>query len=415
MKPYFSSFAWLITSAVLLTGCGQQGNAPGKGAGGPPAGGMPAPEVEVVVAKAATSTITQELPGRLQAVRTAQVRARVEGIVLKRLFSEGTDVKEGAALFRIDPRNYQAAFDAAKADHAIAQLTLDRYKPLLNINAVSKQEYDLAEARLKQAEAALTRTRLDLENTTVPAPISGRIGRELVTEGALVGKGEATPLAIIEQIDPIYVNFTQSGVDVLRLKDSITSGKLRSATEAKIELILENGRSYALSGKLLFSDLAVDPTTGSVSLRAVFPNPKRDLLPGSFVRVRFPEAVADRVIVVPQRAVQAGPLGQFVTTVNEQGVATVTPIKTGGMSGTNFVIAEGLKGGEKVIVNGLQKARPGTPVRVLVIGPDGKPVPVSNAVPPAGEQNSAEKGVAPAQVQETKPAVKPEEKSGTKK
>lgn len=328
-------------------------------------GAMPPPEVEVIVAARGSATITQELPGRLAAFRTAQVRARVEGVVEKRLFTEGSDVREGSALFRIDARSYQAAFDAAKADQALAQLTVDRYKPLLAINAVSKQEFDLAEAKLKQADAALTRAKIDLENTTVPAPISGRIGRELVTEGALVGRNEATPLATIEQIDPIYANFTQSGADVLRLRNAMASGKLKPAQQPKIELMLEDGSIYPQPGRLLFTDLAVDPNTGSVSLRAIFPNPKRELLPGAFVRVRFPEAAVDDVILIPQRAVQVGPMGQFVVTVDADGKAAVSPVKTGGMSGGHFVIADGLQGGEKVIINGLQKARPGTPVKPI--------------------------------------------------
>lgn len=383
----------LTLVALTLTACGPggQGGAPGKGAGGP-GGAMPPPEVEVIVAAPGSATITQELPGRLQAYRTAQVRARVEGIVEKRLFTEGSDVKEGAPLFRIDPRNYQAAYDAAKTDQAIARVTVERYKPLLEVKAISQQEFDLAEAKLKQADAALTRARIDLENTTVPAPISGRVGRELVTEGALVGRGEATPLTTIEQTDPIYVNFTQSGADVLRLQKAMKAGRLKSTTRARIELILDDNSVYPKTGKLLFTDLAVDPTTGSVSLRAEFPNPTRELLPGTFVRVRFPEAVADDVILIPQRAVQAGPVGQFVTVVADDGKATIVLVKTGGMSGQQFVITDGLKGGEKVIVNGLQKARPGTPVRAVVLGPDGKPMPAApteDAVAPSPKDAAA--------------------------
>ncbi len=393
--------------AIGLVACGQSGDNKGagsaKGPGGPP-GGMPPPEVEVIKASAGSATITQELPGRLQAVRTAQVRARVEGIVEKRMFTEGSDVTEGTPLFRIDPRNYQAAFDAAKADQAIARLTVERYKPLLEIKAVSRQEFDLAETRLKQADAALTRARVDLENTTVPAPISGRIGREQVTEGALVGRGEATLLATIEALDPIYVNFTQSGADALRLQKSFASGRLKSAGQAQIELILEDGSVYARPGRLIFKDLAVDPTTGSVSLRAEFPNPKRELLPGTFVRVRFPEALADGVILVPQRAVQIGPQGQFVTLVDESGKAAVRPVKTSAMSGRDFVIAEGLKGGEAVIVNGLQKARPGTTVRAVELGPDGKPLAPPKFEPSKGDSAKSEPTKAgPAKSESAKP------------
>lgn len=400
-----------LAALGLLAACnpGGQGGASKGAPGGPGAmGAMPPPEVEVVVASRGNASITQELPGRLAAFRTAQVRARVEGVVEKRLFTEGSDVREGMALFRIDPRSYQSAFDAAKADHAMAQLTVDRYKPLLAMNAISKQEFDLAEAKLKTADAALTRAKIDLENTTVPAPISGRIGRELVTEGALVGRNEATPLTTIEQIDPIYANFTQSGADVLRLRKAIGAGKLKAAQEPRIELVLEDGSVYPQPGKLLFTDLAVEPATGSVSLRAVFPNPKRELLPGAFVRVRFPEAVAQDVILIPQRAVQVGPMGQFVTVVNNEGKAAIAPVRTGGMSGTSFVIAEGLKGGEQVILNGLQKARPGTPVKPVVLGPDGKPLPAPAAETKQEAAAAAGKNEAPSAPQKSAaPAVAP--------
>ncbi|MDD5240342.1 MAG: efflux RND transporter periplasmic adaptor subunit [Sulfuricella sp.] len=371
---------FLLTAA--LAGCGGEGDKKtAGGAGGP--GAVPPLEVDVIAVVPGSATITQELPGRLQAFRTAQVRARVEGIVEKRLFVEGSDVREGATLFRIDPRSYQASFDAAKADLAVARVTLERYLPLLEIKAVSRQEVDLAEAKVKQAEAALTRARIDQENTAVPAPISGRIGRAQVTEGALVGKGEATPLAIIEQIDPIYANFTQPGSDLLRLRQAVKSGKLKEAEKAKVELILEDGSVYPQPGKLLFSDLAVDPATGSVSLRALFPNPRHELLPGAFARIRFPEAIADQAIRLPQRAVQSGPQGQFVMVVDAEGKAAPHPVKTGGMSGSDFIIAEGLKGGEQVIVNGLQKARPGTPV---------KPVPLKNPnVEPAAQLPAGDK------------------------
>jgi membrane fusion protein (multidrug efflux system) len=363
-------------TAVLLAACGQgdqKGGAPA--AGGP--GGMPPAEVEVVTVAAGTTTLTRELPGRLQAVRSAQVRARVEGIVEKRLFAEGTDVAAGSPLFQIDERTYKAAALAAEADAAVARLTVDRYRPLLDIKAVSRQEFDLAEAKLKQAEAALARARLDLENARVLAPIGGRIGRALVTEGALVGKGEATHLATIEQIDPIYVNFTQANADLLRLQQAIKAGRLKrtsGADGAKVELLLEDGSAYPQPGRLLFSDLAVDPNTGSVQLRAEFPNSRRELLPGTFVRIRFPEAVIDAAISVPQRAVQMNSQGQFVTLVDAEGKAAVRPVKTGGMSGADWIVAEGLKGGEQVIVNGLQKARPGSPVKPVPLG-GGTPTP----------------------------------------
>lgn len=368
----------IFASMLLLAACGpKEGGAPQGPTGG---AAPPPPEVDVVKVTTDSVTLTQDLPGRLEAYRSAQVRARVEGIIEKRSFAEGSDVKAGETLFRIDARNYQTAYDSAKADVGVARQTVERYKPLLAAKAVSQQDYDLAEAKLKQAEAALSRAQLDLDNTHVPAPISGRIGRAQVTEGALVGRGEATLLATIEQVDPIYANFTQAGADVLRLQQAFKSGKLKRAGSAKVELVLEDGSTYPQPGKLLFSNLAVDPSTGSVSLRAEFPNPEHELLPGMFARIRFPEGSADNSIRVPQRAVQTGQQGQFVMVVDAEGKAAPRPVKTGGMAGEDFVIAEGLKVGDQVIVNGLQKARPGTPVKPVQWNPPGNP---SSIAPPA--------------------------------
>jgi len=324
---------------------------------------MPPPEVDVITVGTASATITQDLPGRLLAVRSAQVRARVEGVVEKRLFVEGTDITAGTPLFQIDARTYQAQAAAAEADLAAAKAVFARYTPLLDIKAVSQQEFDTAEARVKQAEAVSTKAKLDLENAVPPAPISGRIGRALVTEGALVGKGEATPLVTIEQLDPIRVEFTESYSDLLRLQQAVKSGKQKKADSAKVELVLEDGSLYPEKGRLQFADLAVDPNSGAVILRAEFPNPRRDLLPGTFVRVRFPQAQLDNAIRVPQRAVQGGDEGQYVMTVDAAGKATPRPIKTGAMFGGDFIVAEGLKVGEQVIVNGLQKVRPGAVVK----------------------------------------------------
>jgi membrane fusion protein (multidrug efflux system) len=380
-KMKFEPRLLLLPTALLaaaLAGCG-----PGDKAAQAQTMGaaMPPPEVDVVVARPATATLTQELPGRLQAVRTAQVRARVEGVVEKRLFAEGSDVTAGKSLYTIDPRTYKANADSAEADVAVAKLTVDRYKPLLAIRAVSQQEYDQAVAKQKQAEAALAKAKLDLENSAAPAPISGRVGRAMVTEGALVGKGEATLLATIEQLDPIYANFTQSNADLLRLQQAEKAGKLKRASDSRVELILEDGSVYPHPGKLSFADLAVDPNTGSIQLRAEFPNPKRELLPGTFVRIRVPQALADKAIKVPQRAVQASPQGQFVMIVGKDGKATPQPVKTGGMAGTDWIISEGLSGGEQVIVNGLQKARPGTPVKAVPWNPAGAAVPAAAAGP----------------------------------
>ena len=380
---------------ALLAACGDDGKKGPPGA--PPGAGMPPPEVDVITIAAGSATITQDLPGRLQAVRSAQVRARVEGIVEKRLFAEGTDIAAGAPLFQIDARTYQAQAAAAEADLAAAKAVFGRYTPLLEIKAVSQQEFDAAQARVKQAEAALAKAKLDLENAVPPAPISGRIGRALVSEGALVGKGDATHLVTIEQLDPIRVEFSQSYSDLLRLQQAVKSGKQKKADAAKVELVLEDGSLYPEKGRLQFTDLAVDPNSGAVLLRAEFPNPRRELLPGTFVRVRFPQAQVDGAIRVPQRSVQGGAQGQFVMTVDAEGKVAPRPIKTSTMSGGEFIVDDGLKGGEQVIVNGLQKARPGTTVKPVPWTPGGPLLSApAGAAKPAPAGANAPPGPAPA-------------------
>jgi membrane fusion protein, multidrug efflux system len=318
-------------------------------------------------------------------------------VVEKRTFVEGSDVKAGTPLFIIDPRSYKASADAAKANVAVAKVTLERYKPLLEMRAVSKQEYDQAEAQLKQAEAALARANIDLENSIVPAPISGRIGRALVTEGALVGKSEATQLARIEQIDMLYANFSQTNTELLQLQKQLKSGSAKRSDSTKVEIVLEDGSTYPLTGKMLFSDLAVDPDTGAVNLRAEIPNPKKELLPGMFVRVRFPQAVLDNVILVPQRAVQANTQGQFVLTVDGEGKVAPRPIKTVGMSGSNWIVKDGLASGDTIVVNGLQKAKPGGAVKPNVLSAE-------EALAPAGQTLLPANAAKP----EPKSEVKPE-------
>jgi membrane fusion protein (multidrug efflux system) len=373
-----------VLLVLLLAGCGGNEGAQKKTAAG---GAPPPPEVNVVKVGKSTVTLTRDLPGRLEARRTAQVRARVDGIVEKRLFLEGSDVKAGQTLYRIDARTYQAAYDSARADEDVAQKTMARYKPLLDAKAVSQQDYDLAEAKLEQARAALAKARLDLDNTRVPAPISGRIGRTMVTEGALVGHGNATLMTTIEQVDPIYANFTEPGADLLRLRHEIDSGKLSASKSRKVELVLGDGSVYPLPGRLLFEDLAVDPGTGSVSLRAKFPNPKHELLPGMFVRVRFSEATSNDSIKLPQRAVLSNPQGQFVMVVDAKGKVAPHPVTTGGMAGGDFIIASGLKGGEQVIVDGLQKVRPGATVKPVLLDAGGN----APAAPPAAPAAAAKK------------------------
>jgi membrane fusion protein (multidrug efflux system) len=368
--------------SLLLAACGAADEKKQPAAGGAP----PPAEVDVIIAKAAPAVMTQDLPGRLQAYRSAQVRARVEGIIEQRNFIEGSDVAAGVSLYRIALRNYQTVYDAARADVAVASQTLERYKKLMEAKVVSQQDYDLNEAKFKQAEARLSKAQEDLENTRVPAPISGRIGRSQVSEGALVGRGDATLLTTIEQIHPLYVNFSQSESEITALQRAIKSGKLQRTQAAKVELILEDGSVYAQPGKFLFSDMAVDPATGNVLLRAEIPNARHELLPGMFVRIRFSQAIAENAISIPQRAVQINPQGQFVLLVDAEGKVSPRPVKTGSMAGGDFIISEGLQGGEQVIVNGVQKARPGSVVKAVPWDPS---APVLNLNPAAPTKTPA--------------------------
>jgi membrane fusion protein (multidrug efflux system) len=403
----FASFGVIASLLSLLAGCGDQT----KGAAPPPT------EVGIITVAPERLTVTNELPGRVEANRIAQVRARVAGIVQKRLFTEGSDVKEGQVLFRIDPRSYQASYESsdaalkrAEANFVQADLKLQRYKKLVEINAVSKQEFDDATAAQKQAAAdvaaaksARTNAGLNLEYATVTAPISGRIGRALVTEGALVGQGDATPLATIQQIDPIYVNLTQSSAELMQLRQAMQNGQLRDVSkgELKVKLVTEDGNVYPLSGKLLFSDISVDETTGAVTLRALFPNPKHMLMPGMFVRAQLQQAVNEQAIAVPQQAVQRSADGATVMVVGEGDKVEVRKVTTTSSSGNRWIIGEGLKPGDRVIVEGLQKIRPGAPVRPVpwqpAATPDAKDSPKPQAETKPGADKSAPAAAQPAQ------------------
>ncbi len=364
--------------ALLLSGCWPDNPSSAKAPVAPAA--PPPPEVEMVAAARKTLSLQQQVPGRLQAVRTAEVRARVEGIVEQVLFAEGSEVKAGAPLYRLDARalesqvkSAQAAVDSAIAERLLAKQTVDRANTLVNTKAISHQEFDQADARYKKAaadllaaEAALGRARIDLEYTHVTAPIDGRVGRTLVTEGALVGQKEATRLTTIEQLDPIRVNFTLSSPEWFRLQRAIRQGGAQPIAQVAVQLLLDDDVPYSLTGHLLFTDMAVDPQTGSVALRAEFANPDRVLLPGQFVRVQIALATAEGV-TVPQRAVQTSPQGQMVLMVDEHNKVTPRLIKTGGFSGQDWLVTEGVKAGEKVIVNGVQKARPGSVVTPKIL------------------------------------------------
>jgi membrane fusion protein (multidrug efflux system) len=337
------------------------------------------PQVEVTSPQTIQQQETLTLPGRLQAVRSAEVRARVEGIVERRLYKEGSDIRAGDALFLIDAKVLQANVQSAKAalmrseaDVRIAEQTHKRLATLVPQKAASQQDLDTAQATLSRAradvesaKAALTRAEIDLGYARVTAPISGRIGRALVTEGALVGKGSATPLAVIEQVDPIWVNFSLSSNQYAQLRSAVDVQA--NNTQAQITLKLTDKDTHPTKGSLLFSDPAVDAATGSVGLRAEFRNDERRLLPGQFVSVVLPISGDNTYLTVPQKAVQASPQGQIVMTVTADNKVQPKPIKTGALINGAWIVLSGLQGDEQVIVNGLQKARPGnlvTPVPV---------------------------------------------------
>lgn len=370
-------FAGLAPLALLLAACGQQSAPPAS-----PGGGMPPAEVGVVTVAPHAVGLTTELPGRLEASRVAQVRARAAGILQKRLFKEGSDVKAGQPLFQIDSSPYQASYASAQASLARAQANAtqataqaERYKPLMEANAISKQDFINAVAAQKSAEADVAASKaaaqiaqINLGYASVTSPISGRIGRALVTEGALVGQGEATQLAVVQQINPMYVNFTQSTTEVLQLRRAVESGKFKRGTgpdSASVRVVLEDGSEYAQTGKLLFSDLTVDPSSGQITLRAELPNPAGLLLPGMYVRVRLEQAEASNAITLPQQAVTRGSTGDSVLVVAADGKVSPRLVKIGSAQGGQWVVLEGLQPGEQVMVDGFQKLRGNAPVKAV--------------------------------------------------
>jgi membrane fusion protein (multidrug efflux system) len=358
----------------------------------------PPAEVSVTEVKAERVNRTTELPGRINPMREAQVRARATGILLKRLFEEGSNVKEGQVLFEIDPLPLEAALASAKASQARAEASLkeakanvDRYKELVKINAISKQVYDQAvatlgqnEAELLAAKAAVQTAELNLGYAKVTAPISGRIGKALVTEGALVSATQSTPLAEIRQLDPVYFDFTQSTTELLRLRREMEKGTLQSVApgQARVKLILEDGTVYRHEGKMLFSDVSVDPTTGMITLRAEIPNPENLLLPGMFARAQIVEAVNENALTIPQRTVTRGAAGvSTVLVVDDQNKVEVRTIEVDRIVGDKVVVAKGLKAGERVLVEGSQKAPPGSVV---------KPVPFTETKESTATNSAAE-------------------------
>ena len=337
-------------------------------------GGQPVP-VEVTTVSEKITTFTQDLPGRVNAVRTAQVRARVDGILEKRIFTEGQLVQQGDALFKIDDRPLKADLQAAQAElsQAIAQQklnqqTLQRYTQLLELGAVSQQEYDTylaqnqqAEARVEQARAHLKNAQIKLDYATVRAPISGRIGRELVTEGALVKASESTHPATIEQLDKVYVDFTRSSSEMMQLRKLFASQQANNASSTQVQIYFNDGTTYPHPGILEFSSWYVEPDTGSVQLRAVVDNPDQMLLPGMFVRVKVPVAESDTLLQVPQKAVAMSAKGATVKLIKD-GKLVIQPIELGPMVGENWVVKSGVNRGDQVITSNTQFLQPGTPV-----------------------------------------------------
>jgi membrane fusion protein (multidrug efflux system) len=362
-----------LAVALALSACGAKDAGTPAGAGAKP----PPPEVGVVTVAAQAVSLQTELPGRVEPVRVAQVRARVNGVVLKRLFQEGSEVRSGQLLFEIDAAPYRAAHDSALAALAKAQANLtqaaaqaERYQPLVQANAISQQDYVNAQAAQQQAQAdvaagkaAVTTARINLDYTRVTAPIAGRIGRALVTEGALVGAAEGTQLALIQQTSTVYVNFTQSTTEVLRLRKALAAKQLRSAAgAAAVRLVLEDGSELPREGKLLFSDLTVDATSGQITLRAEVPNADGLLLPGQYVRVRLSQAELPAGMLLPQQAVARSSQGDSVLVVGEGNVPTSRPVKVGLARDNQWAVLEGLKPGEQVVVDGFQKLRGPGPV-----------------------------------------------------
>ncbi|MDX3975693.1 efflux RND transporter periplasmic adaptor subunit [Shinella sp.] len=384
---------------MILAGC-QEEQAQQGGAAFPP------PQVAVVTVKAEDVPITNDLPGRIAATRTAEVRPRATGIVIERIFEQGSQVKEGDVLYRIDPAPFQvqvtsaeATLRRAKAVQAQANNTAARQEQLRKSNVASAQTYDDAVAQLAQAdadvaiaEASLATAKLNLEYTDVKAPISGRIGRALITEGALVSANGTENLATIQQLDPVYADFTQSATDLIRLRKALQDGALMADNNsAKVNLVLDDGSAYAHPGKLLFSEAAVDETTGQVTLRGEFPNPDGDLLPGMYVRVQIEQGIEKNAVIVPQQAVQRDASGSaLVYVVSADNKAGTRSVRVGRAAGTNWVITDGLKNGEKIIVEGFQKVQPGGEV----VPAEWDPNAVARDSQPAAEGEAAKTGEA---------------------
>ena len=346
-----------VTIAVVMTACSAK-----KGPPPPP----PPVAVKVVTLTPQSVSITTDLPGRMVPYRVADIRPQVSGVILKRMFVEGSDVKEGQQLYQIDPALYQAAYDSAAATAESARLQAERYKPLAAANAVSKQDYDNAVAAAAQNKASAETAHINLVYTRLLSPISGRIGRSSVTEGALVTANQATALATVQQLDPIYVDVTQPSAVLLRLKRELAAGQLvqAGANQAEVHLILEDGSPYKPVGKMQFAEVQVDQTTGSVTLRALFPNPDKLLLPGMFVREQIEEGSRTDALLVPQVAVTHNQKGDpTALVVDGENKVELRTLVTERAIGDKWLVTDGLKAGDRVIVEGIQFAKPGSVVK----------------------------------------------------
>jgi membrane fusion protein (multidrug efflux system) len=382
-KPAVTVLVTAVALASLLSGCSKKEEA---------AAAPPPPQVGVVTLKTQAYTLTSEVPGRTTAFRIAEVRPQVNGIILKRLFTEGADVKAGQQLYQIDPSLYQATLDSAKATYQSSNSLAGRYKQLIDEKAVSRQEYDTAVGSSREAQAAVQTAEINLRYTKVYAPISGRIGRSSVTEGALVSSAQTDAMATIQQLDPIYVDVTQSSADMLKLRRDLESGQLQKAGDnaAKVKLVLEDGSLYPVEGKLEFSEVSVDQTTGSVTLRAVFQNPDHTLLPGMFVHARLQSAVAANAILVPQQGVtrdlKGAPSALVVNKDNKVEARTLVANRT---VGSDWLVEKGLSAGDRVITEGLQYVKPGAEVKAT----EATNVKAANPAPaPATDKAAGSKG-----------------------
>jgi membrane fusion protein, multidrug efflux system len=385
----------VLVMGLITSGCGSQQAAPQPGT----------PEVAIVTVNPERLVLTTELPGRTSAYFVAEIRPQVNGIVQERLFNEGTDVKAGSVLYQIDPAPYQAAYNNAVAALARSEANLppirlkaERFRELIAVKAISQQDFDNAVAALKQAEAdieyskaTVESARINLAYTRITAPISGRIGKSNVTVGALATAYQASAFATIQQLDPIYVDATQSSANLLQLKRNMAAGRIKGtgSDQARVRLLLEDGTPYPLEGTLKFSEVTVDPSTGSFTLRMVFPNPKHTLLPGMFVRTVVQEGVVDRAILVPQQGVSRDPKGNPVALiVDGSGKVQQRMISVARAIGDRWLVSEGLTSGDRLIVEGSQRVRQGVSVKVVPFDPGRKDGPgAEKAVQPAAKAN----------------------------